>query len=472
MPALSPQPGPQAAFLSSNADIAIYGGSAGGGKSFGLLFDPIRHMSNPEFQGVILRREMPMITNPGGLWDESVKLYRALGASPNSTRREWKFPSGMSMKFSHLQLEDDKYNWQGAQVPFLGFDEITHFTESQFFYMISRVRSTSGAKGRIRGTCNPDPDSWVAKFLEWWINQDNKDPNYGLPIPERAGKLRWFIRINDAMIWADSEAELIQIYGEEYIKENPPMSVTFIPAKVTDNKILLEKDPSYMAKLNAMGRVDRARLKDGNWKIKASAGNVFRRSWFKIVDSAPVNVVGRCRYWDRAATEVNENNKDPDWTRGVRMSKDSLGRIFIEHVEGLRGTPNAVEVAIKNTAALDGKNCPIRIEQDPGSAGKMEANYYVRILAGYDVKACPATKDKQTRAKPFSSQAEAGNVYLVKGSWNEEYLTELENFPTDGAHDDQVDASSGAFNDLHEEGTGTFTEDMSQFGDNIENRWR
>jgi predicted phage terminase large subunit-like protein len=470
VPDLRPQPGPQEAFLSTEADIAIYGGSAGGGKSFALLLDPVRHMSNGEFKGVILRREMPMIKNPGGLWDESMKIYRSIGAEPITTRSEWTFPSGMTMKFSHLQLEDDKHNWQGAQLPFLGFDEITHFTETQFFYMMSRVRSTSGVPGYIRGTCNPDPDSWVAKFLEWWIHQDPKHPEYGLPIKERAGVLRWFIRINDSMVWANSKKELIAIYGEEFIKENPPMSVTFIPAKITDNKILMEKDPSYMAKLNALNRVDRARLKDGNWKVKASAGNFFRRGEFKIVDAAPVNIVSRCRYWDRAATEVSESNKDPDWTRGVKMSKDALGNIYIEHVESCRGRPNTVEVTIKNTAALDGVKCPVRVEKDPGSAGKMEADYYVRILAGYDVKACPATTDKQTRAKPFSSQVQAGNVFLVKGAWNEEYLSELENFPESG-HDDQVDASSGAFNDLHEEGIGTFTENMSDYGDNIENRW-
>lgn len=471
MPILRPQEGPQEKFLSSPADIAIYGGAAGGGKSWSLLFDPLRHMGNGEFQGVIFRREMPMITNPGALWDESLKLYRPLGAYPNSTRREWKFPSGMTMKFSHLQLEDDKYNWQGAQIPFLGFDEITHFTESQFFYMISRVRSTSGAAGRVRGTCNPDPDSWVAKFIEWWIDQDKNSPTYGLAIPERSGVLRWFIRINDSMIWADTRKELVDKYGEEFIKENPPMSVTFIPAKVTDNKILLEKDPTYMAKLNAGSRVDRARLKDGNWKIKAAAGNVFKRSWFKVVESAPINVTRRIRYWDRAATPVSEENKDPDYTRGVRMSRDQIGNIYIEHVEGLRERPALVEQAIKNCSNSDPYGTAVGIEKDPGSAGKMEADYYVRELAGKEVKVYPVTQDKVTRAKPLSSQAEQGNVFIVKGSWNEDFLTEMENFP-DGAHDDQVDAASGGFNDLCSAGTGTFTEDMSQFGDNIENRWR
>lgn len=470
-PSLRPQAGPQEAFLSTEADIAIYGGSAGGGKSFGLLLEPIRHMNNAEFKGVIFRRETPMITNPGGLWDESIKMYRALGASPQSTRREWTFPSGMTMKFSHLQFEDDKLNWQGSQIAFMGFDEITHFTETQFFYMLSRIRSLSGVPGYVRGTCNPDPDSWVAKFIEWWIDQDEKSPTYGLAIPERAGELRWFIRINDEMIWADAKEELEFIYGEDFVKENPPMSVTFIPAKITDNKILMEKDPAYLAKLNSMGRVDRARLKDGNWKIKAAAGNVFRRSWFKVVDAAPVNVTRRIRYWDLAATEVNEKNKDPDWSRGVKMSIDQSGNIYIEHVEGIRARPAGVEATVKNMAKQDGFNCAVGIEKDPGSAGVIAANYYVKLLAGHEIKVYAATKDKVTRSKPFSSQAENGNVYLVKGSWNDDYLNELESFP-DGNHDDQVDASSGAYNDLCVGGTGTFTEDMSQFGDNIEDRWK
>jgi len=468
---LRPQAGPQEAFLSTEADIAIYGGAAGGGKSFALLLEPIRHMNNSEFKGVIFRRETPMITNPGGLWDESMKVYKPIGAHEVMGRREWFFSSGMSLKFSHLQLEADKYNWQGSQIAFLGFDEITHFTETQFFYMLSRVRSLSGVPGYVRGTCNPDPDSWVAKFIEWWIDQDEKSPTYGLAIPERAGKLRWFIRIDDQMIWADDKEELEFIYGEDFIKENPPMSVTFIPAKITDNKILMQKDPAYMAKLNALSRVDRARLKGGNWKVRASAGNVFRKSWFQIVDAAPVNVRRRIRYWDRASTPVSEQNKDPDWTRGVKMSMDHTGNIYVEHVEGIRGTPNEVERCIVNTAAQDGKSCAIGIERDPGSAGKMESNYYVRLLAGYEVKEYSATKDKQTRAKPFSSQAEARNVFLVRGPWNDAYLDELEIFPQ-GAHDDQVDASSGAFNDLCEGGTGTFTEAMSQFSESIEDRWK
>jgi hypothetical protein len=207
---IDPQEGPQSEFIACEADIAIYGGAAGGGKTWGLLFDPLRHMeTSPDFGGVIFRRTSVQIRSEGGLWDESIKLYGVLNAEPNKSSLEWKFPHprkpgefGMSMSFANLEHDDSYLNYQGSQMPWIGFDELTHFTEQQFFYMFSRNRSTSGVKARIRASCNPDPDSFVRKLIDWWIGAD------GFPIKERAGKLRWFIRINDEMIWADTKEEL------------------------------------------------------------------------------------------------------------------------------------------------------------------------------------------------------------------------------------------------------------------------
>ncbi len=158
---LRPQPGPQETWLSSGADIAIYGGSAGGGKSWALLFEPLRHVANPGFGAVIFRRTMPMITNEGGLWDESMGLYPLAGATPMIGSHDWRFPSGANVGFRHLQHEVTKLDWQGAQVALIGFDELTHFTESQFFYMFSRNRSMCGVRPYIRATTNPDAASWV-----------------------------------------------------------------------------------------------------------------------------------------------------------------------------------------------------------------------------------------------------------------------------------------------------------------------
>lgn len=374
-----------------------------------------------------------------------MRLYSHLGAKPYETALEWSFRTKMRMKFAHLEYEKNVLDWQGSQIPYLGFDELTHFTASQFFYMLSRNRSLSGVSGYVRATCNPDATSWVRKLIDWWI-----DPVTGLAISERSGVIRWFVRLNDEMHWGDTKEEL-----EERLPGESPKSFTFIAAKLSDNKILMEKDPSYLANLKAQSRVDRERLLGGNWNIKASAGNFFRREWFEIVDAAPSDVRQRVRYWDRAATKPSETNSDPDWTAGPKMSQSMNGLFFVEHVARERDTPLKIEQLVKNTATQDGRSTAVWIEQDPGSAGVADAGNMTRLLAGFVVRVNKPTNDKATRAKPLSAQAEAGNVKLVRGDWNEAFLSELENFsdnPKEYAHDDQVDGASGAFNALTGEG--------------------
>lgn len=435
---LGPQAGPQTDFLSSLADVAIYGGAAGGGKSYGLLLEPVRHYDNGLFGGVIFRRNGVDIRNEGALWDESEKIYGALRGHSREAFMEWVFPSGMRMKFAHLEYEKTVLNWQGAQIPYIGFDELTHFTKSQFFYMMSRNRSTSGVPGYIRATCNPDCDSWVREFIAWWIN-----PDTGFPIPERSGVLRWFIRQDDLIVWADSREELIAEYGDE----QKPKSVTFIPSKVQDNKILMEKDPSYLSNLMALSRVDRMRLKDGNWNVRPSAGMFFQRGWFDVIEVMPAGVVRTIRYWDRAATKPSETNSDPDYTVGVKLHKMKDGTWIIEHAVSMRDSPLEVEKTVKSTASQDGRRVTIGIEQDPGSAGVADRDNYLKLLAGFHVVVNKPTNDKITRAKAASAQAEARNFKVMRGAWNEEFFTQLENFP-DALHDDHVDALSGAFNQL------------------------
>ena len=186
---IKPQSGYQEIALSSSADIVIGGAAAFVGKTFALLLDPLRHVNNSKFGGVIFRRTSVQIRNEGGLWDTSMKLYPLLGATPRETFLDWIFPSGSKLSFRHLEHEKNKYDWQGAQIPFLGFDELTHFSESMFFYLLSRNRSDCRIKPFVRATCNPDPESWVFKLIEWWIDKDS-----GFPILERRGKLRYFIK--------------------------------------------------------------------------------------------------------------------------------------------------------------------------------------------------------------------------------------------------------------------------------------
>lgn len=423
--------------LATKADIAVFGGSAGGGKSYALLLEPLRHYNNPRFGAVVFRRTSVQIRNEGGLWDESYALYHQLGGHPREAFLEWTFPSGARVKFAHLEHEKSVYDWQGSQIPLLAFDELVHFTEKMFSYMISRVRSMSGVPGYVRATCNPDADSWVRKFIDWWIGED------GYPRRERCGKLRWFIRRDDEMIWADTRQELIDRYGEDEL----PMSVTFIPSKLDDNPALLQKDPTYRAKLRALSRVDRLRLEGGNWNVRATAGTLFQREWFPVIDAIPAGWVDALRFWDRAATKPSAENKDPDWTEGLKLLKYADGSFVVADLRSAQDTPGQIETLIRNVASHDGYGVRIMSQQDPGSAGVGEAEHFTRMLQGFVVKTETMPKDKVTRAKPVSAQAEAGNIRVLRAPWNDAFFQQLENFP-DGAHDDKVDVLSGAFNDM------------------------
>ena len=143
---LRPQKGPQEDFLASTADIAIFGGGAGGGKTYGLLLEPLRHIHNSAFGSVVFRRNTTQIRNEGGLWDESQEIYPYVGAVGAESRLDWKFPSGAKLKFAHLEYEKTVFNYQGSQIPLIIFDELTHFTKKQFWYMFSRNRSTCGVR--------------------------------------------------------------------------------------------------------------------------------------------------------------------------------------------------------------------------------------------------------------------------------------------------------------------------------------
>ncbi len=435
---VGPQPGPQSDFISCRADIAVYGGAAGGGKSFGLLLEPLRHYSNGKFGGVIFRRNTVQVRNEGGLWDESIGLYMQFGAHPREAVLEWQFKSGMRMKFAHLEHDRTVYDWQGSQIPFIGFDELTHFTEKQFWYMLSRNRSASGVPGYVRATTNPDVDSWVRKLIAWWIGPD------GYPIKDRSGVVRWFIRKDDEIIWASSQEELINAHGPDEI----PKSFTFIPSNVQDNKILMSKDPSYLANLRALSRVERLRLLGGNWDVRPSAGMFFQKEWFEIIDVLPGGYRNVVRYWDKAATKPNETNKDPDWTAGVKLYSYPDGTFVVADCRRTRDTPLRVEQFIRNTASQDGHSVAVCVEQEPGSSGVADADNYVRLLAGYNVRVRKVTTDKITRALPVSAQCERGNIKILKGPWNDAFLSELENFEEDCPHDDQVDGLSGAFNEM------------------------
>ena len=378
----------------------------------------------------------------GGLLDESRNLYAQYATLTKTPAATWRFPSGAKVSFSHIEGEDDCFKFQGSQICMLAFDELTHFSSNVFFYMLSRNRSVSGIKPFVRATTNPDSDSWAAKFIEWWI-----DAGTGYPIKERAGLLRYFIRVNEQIHWADTPEELVSEFD---VKPHEPKSVTFIPATLYDNKILMEKDPSYESNLKALPMVERERLLYGNWKIKPAAGLYFRRTQVgNMLQIIPADVTRWVRGWDLAATTEQES-KESAYTAGVLIGKRKTGRYVVADVINIRQSASDVRQTIKLTAQMDKlkyKRVSVRLPQDPGQAGKAQSQSFIKFLAGFDVKASPESGSKEVRAEPMAAQWQAGNFDVVIANWNDMYFDQLESFP-ESKFKDMVDAGSMAFNEL------------------------
>lgn len=406
----TPNPGPQTRFLSSSANECLFGGAAGGGKSAASIALPLRWIHHPRFRCLFLRRESKYL---GDAIDKSSAIYPKLGAKfVQHPKSIWTFPSGATVWMSHCEHDKDVRNYDSFEFHLVIFEELTHFTERQYRGIRARIRGTDPALPRAtRATTNPGGEGhdWVFRRFGAWL---------GAPAVATPGEKLHFLE--DLIVPAGTPDALTR---------------QFIPAKLADNPHVTAE---YRAQLLDLDPVRRAQLLDGNWLIRPAAGLLFKRQWFRVVDAAPANAK-RVRYWDRASTE-----NGGDWTRGVKLARAPDGQWTIEHVASTRSRPEGVERLIRQTAELDGHDVEIGIEQDPGQAGVAEAGYYVRALQGWNVRTHLVTKAKVVRAQPVSAQAEAGNIVIVRGPWNEALLEELEGFP-DGSHDDQVDALSGAF---------------------------
>jgi len=441
---IKPQPGPQTMFLSSPADIAIMGGAAGGGKTYAEMLEPTRHIDNPKFGCVIFRRTLPSIKIEGGMWDESDNIYYGLAGEKRQGDLSWKFPSGAKITFAGIQYDSDLIKYRGAQIALMEFDQLEEFNQYMFFYMLSRNRSVSGVRPYVRASANPEP-GWLADFLDWWIADD------GYADLEKAGRLRWFIRRGEEIVWASRPEILRRKYKVD------PKSVTFIPASIYDNPILLEADPGYLANLQSLPLVERARLlgdpkRGGNWKIKPTAGNVYNRGWYEIVPQAPFGGV-ECLYWDFAATEKKKKGKSPSYTAGVAVRKVD-DNYYVRFVVAEQIGPAAVDRLFVNTsrqlaneAALTRTAFRIRWEIEPGSAGIRESRRLVKLLDGLDAKGARIQGDKMLRGRGFASQSEHKYVKVVEADWNERWLNHMHNQP-DIDENDIHDGTVGAYNEL------------------------
>ena len=392
----------QRIFLSLDAYLEVFfGGAAGPGKTIALLMAALQYVDVPGYNAILIRDTYANLSKPDSLIPVSHEWLKPTDAYWKGTDRIWQFPSGATLSFGHLDDPTSHFDYQSAQFQFVGIDEMVAIREHQAMYMFSRLRKIKekDCPIRFRGASNPPTREQLARG-EWvktrYVDDETREPG-----------------------------------------------VIFLPAWMEDNPHLDIEE--YDKSLDKLDTVTRKQLKEGDWNVKAK-GKMFEREWFKIIDVLPQDVISTIRYWDFAATAKTDDN-NPAYAAGVKMAKTKEGIYVIEDVRRVQKEPGDIERLVKTTAAIDGIKTKIWIEQEPGSSGKMVIAYYVKSLAGYTIHGDRVTGSKVDRAHPYSCQAEAGNVWVLKGSWNRDYFEELELFP-DGLFKDQTDASSGAFNKL------------------------
>lgn len=379
----------------------FYGGAAGGGKSDAILMAALEYVDQPNYAGLILRRTYAQLDMPDSILDRAKKWLKRFPDDVKWVEKKmrFEFKSGAVLQFGYLQYDGDVYQYDGPSYQFIGFDELTQFTEFQYKFMFGRLRRLVGSTIplRMRSASNPGNVGHV-----WVLNR--------------------------------------------FVKYRGPDRL-FIPAQLEDNPYADLK--SYDDSLNKLDRITRLQRRYGDWEVSLE-GSRFKRVWFqKFADRRPENS-RRCRFWDLAASEGAG-----DWLVGTLLSVTEPGTWFVEDVVRKQPSPKEVYNIIHETAEVDGTEIPVRIEQEGGASGKVVINDLMLKMAGWDVKGEPSMKAKMSRWLPFANQCEHGNVVLLLSHWNEAWLDEMCSVPQ-AEHDDQADSVSGAFKVLTIDGPSDF----------------
>lgn len=438
---------PQARFLGIHLEAdtsrvfeALYGGSAGGGKSDALLMAAAQYAwKHPEFSGIMFRRTHTDLAQPGALLDRAREWWVPAGVHWDGTNKIFTFPSGAKVAMAYLKNPSDHLRYQGAEYQYTAWDELTQWpTEAPYQYVgLSRVRRPSDSNIPLRTLSASNPGGpghvWVKNMFIGGV-----DPETGLEIE--------------------------------------PMH-PYIPARIDDNPHIDRE--AYIAGLMHLHPTVREQLLNGDWSAR-EPGDYFRAEWFgPLLDPAEdkwaPKSCRRIRWWDLAASEKKEACR----TAGVLMARHTRGCRAIEHAVAFRATPGSRDDKIIQQAELDGRHVVVGIEIEGGSGGIAQYEALKKRLTAKGFKvdgARPGTQNtdrekayvvrnpssdnaKAARADPVAACLERGymergnyeshhyertGIRLFSGTWTQDYLDEVEGFP-EAAFCDLVDATSGAW---------------------------
>ena len=435
-----PQKGGQTMFMSHPASLRIYGGSANSGKTYSELLDPLRWISNPLFNAIILRRIKDDVEVTGGLWDEAHNIYPYANAIPKNDLLRWTFPSGAKIDFAGIGKslrDEDLERWKGAQFCGLYLDEGTECTEKQFRYMLSRNRSSSGIKAYACITCNPVPGNWVHEFVKWYLDRD------GYPDKSKRGHTRYFATVGERFVFGDSPESLC--YQYDSLSPCDCTDYTFIYATMEDNQISLDLNPKYATNLKNTGGVNAEKLLKGNWTA-VPKGKIFQIEDFRSYALIPSDLQYIIITFDTASKTATRN----DYSVAQCWGKSGKNIYLLNQWRGkFTITPLYNGIKAFTSSCRNKYGSPFfGLKIEDASAGTQ----IIQMLRDDGIPVEPITrrKDKYTRAMECQIYVEGGYVYIDQSSdYYAEFIQESaaftgvdENKP--GYHDDQIDCMMDA----------------------------
>lgn len=418
-------------YLQCDAKIVIFGGAMGSGKTYNGLLKFLRWTDDPHFRGVVIRKNSSTIMRSGGIFDSSKGMYRAYDPRIKVNHKDQKivFPSGAEISYRHLETDEQAEDLRGSEFSHALLEEATELKEDHVLVVLSRLRSKADMQPCMGITCNPNPTHFIRKWIDWYLLPEGHE-HAGRPDPSKDGVIRWFLRLENEMIWADTREELFEKFKDpnlpdDDITQPDPVSFTFISGNIFDNPILLKNQPSYLASLKALKRVKQERDLWGNWNVREENAGFWQSAWCTEIHSVDEkNILKRVRAWDIAGSKKSETNPNPDYTASVLMALTKDGRYIVEDVLRFRGTFHEVYKKILDTAKADGNKVQVLIPQDSGAAGLNAAKGLQQFLSEHSIasKTVKTSKSKLDRFRPFAACCESGAVDILLNC-----ATDLEN---------------------------------------------